>query len=211
MSNELIRPIDQQTAKAIEEAAKFGTRALESTDKLGSYAAGVLGRLPHNLIGIVDDWVLHHRIRNYAKLQNKTDEILQRRGVSERVEPSPTIAVPLLEAAIEESREELADLWARLLAAAVDPKRTQLVRQSLISVLKQMDPLDALVLEKLWEMQGTALTPNGRDFLASMLGYLPEDILVSFSNLKRLECISGAEVNPVMAPLGRVLLRAVRD
>jgi hypothetical protein len=65
-------------------------------------------------------------------------------------EISPSIAVPLIEAAADESREELAELWAKLLAAAADPARKGRVRLEFATTLKQMDPLDAKVLETIY-------------------------------------------------------------
>lgn len=50
----------------------------------------------------------------------------------------------------EESREELAELWARLLANAMDPNMNS-VRQSFIDAVKRMDPLDAVVLRYIYE------------------------------------------------------------
>jgi hypothetical protein len=112
MSNELIRPIDPDTAHAIEETAKFGTKLLDSGDKAAGYAAGVVKRLPHNLVGIIGDWVYHKRIRRWAELQAETKRILDERGVKEPYEdPSPSIALPLIEAAIDETRENLKEIW----------------------------------------------------------------------------------------------------
>jgi hypothetical protein len=42
----------------------------------------------------------------------------------------------------------LKDLWAALLAAAMDPSRTGLVRQSLIAAVKKLDPLDTAVMTR---------------------------------------------------------------
>ena len=50
MSNELIRPIDPDTAHAIEETAKLGTKLLDSGGKTAGYVTGIFGHLPHNLI-----------------------------------------------------------------------------------------------------------------------------------------------------------------
>jgi hypothetical protein len=95
MSNELIRPIDPDTAHAIEETAKFGTKLLNSGDNAAGYAAEVVERLPHNLVGLlIGDWVYHKRIRRWAELQADTKRILYERGVKEPYEdPSLSIAV----------------------------------------------------------------------------------------------------------------------
>jgi hypothetical protein len=70
MSNELIPPIDPDTAHAIEETAKqLGTKLLDSGGKTAGYVTGIFGHLPHNLVGIIGDWVYHKRVRRWAELQ----------------------------------------------------------------------------------------------------------------------------------------------
>jgi hypothetical protein len=73
-------------------------------------------------------------------------ELNDQRGV----EPDPisiSLALPLLVAAADESRDELVDLWARLLAAEADPTRTKKFRQLFIETANRMDPIDAAVLQ----------------------------------------------------------------
>jgi hypothetical protein len=126
---------------------------------------------------------------------------------------SPSIAVPLIEAAINEERPELADLWARLLAAAMDPNRQRTVRQNIIETLKQMEPLDAAILQAVYTNAGAQWSPNGRDALAQRLQIQQDEVLVSFGNLADLPCISFGNslppINPLMAPIGQLLMRAV--
>jgi hypothetical protein len=62
--------------------------------------------------------------------------------------PSLKLALPILAAAADESHEELQDLWARLLAAAMSPKKSKLIRLRFVEVLKKLDPPDALVLAR---------------------------------------------------------------
>ncbi len=47
MANELIRPIDENTARAVEELSKTAGKGLDVAGKVGGYAAGVVGRTPH--------------------------------------------------------------------------------------------------------------------------------------------------------------------
>src|ERR1700731_1186293 len=140
MANELIRPIDADSAHAIEEASKAASKAIEAGMQAGKYVGGVLGNLPHNLVGFIDDWVAHKRARRWAELQAETDKILRERGVENQEDVSPSVAIPLIAAAIDEDREILKQMWAKLLAAALDPNRTASVRPALIAALKQMDP-----------------------------------------------------------------------
>jgi Abortive infection alpha len=115
----------------------------------GKYGAGVLGDLPHDLLGIMGDWVKNVRARRWAELCAETERILRELHVENREEVSPSVAIPLIAAAVNEDRDVLKQLWAKLLAAAMDPARTDLVRPSLIELLKKMDPLDARIIEHL--------------------------------------------------------------
>src|SRR5215469_1605053 len=124
VSDELIRPIDSDTAHAIEETAKTAGKAIDLAAGTGKYLSQVLGRTPANLVGLLDDWLYHKRIRRLAKLNAETREHLKRWGAKEPFEdPVPALAVPLIAAAVDEDREELKDLWARLLASAMHPGR----------------------------------------------------------------------------------------
>jgi hypothetical protein len=82
---------------------------------------------------------------NLDALRRRTAEILRERDVQRPIELSPNQATELLTAAQDESRETLAELWARLLANAMDPNMNN-VRQSFIDAVKKMDPPDAVVL-----------------------------------------------------------------
>ncbi len=119
--------------------------------------------------------------------------------------------MPLIEAAVDETRDGLKELWARLLAAAMHPERTSLVRQSFITIVKQMDPLDALTLQKLGENMNWS--PNARDALAAFFKTSADEIAVSFINLTNLGCVNAdnhRDANPVLSVTGRLLIQATR-
>nr|WP_281418444.1 Abi-alpha family protein [Azospirillum soli] len=136
-----------------------------------------------------------------------------------RVEPvSPTLAIPLFEAAQDESRTELQELWARLLANAMDGSRSG-VRTSFIEAIKKLDALDAVVLDKIASFGG-AQTVVYHDSWPEQLGVREDELFVSFDNLKRLGCISdynnvalhntitGDELRLYVTHFGRELMRA---
>jgi len=213
MSNELMRPIDPDTARAIEEAAKLGGKLVDAGTKAGGYLDRVIGRLPDNIVGLVlGDWVLHTRIRRWAELQAETERILRERGVKEPfAEVSPSLAIPLIEAAVDETREGLKQLWARLLAAAMDPSRTESVRQSFISTVKAMDRLDVRVAEHIW--YNTPKGSTNEDQLSKELNASRDEIEVSINNLRGLDCILQAALShaPAFTAFGRELMRACHD
>ena len=218
MSDESPEPFGKETARAGGEIAKFGVRALDSLDGLFGYGAEVLGTTPHDLVGVLGaDWLREVRLRNRDKLRRNTRRILEERGVKQPFEEiSPSIAVPLIEAAVDESREELAELWARLLAAATDPTRKGRIRLSFITTLKQMDPLDAKILEALYNHSPGGFArqnTNGRDVLSNELAVSHDEVLVSFGNLERLNCLgfgNTPKIDPLISPSGKLLIEALR-
>jgi hypothetical protein len=209
--------IDENTARAIQEVSKATGKGLDLAGKAGSYAAAVFGRSPHNLVGLlVGDWIFHWRIRQAAVLEERTLKFLAERGVKPPFEEvSPSIEMPLLDSALDETRDQLVDLWARLLAAAIDPTRRARVRQSFITTLKQMDPLDAKILEVIYDQfPGGFMGQNGRDALAHRLNISTDEVLVSFLKLERLDCIDFdlnlLKVSPTISAYGKLLLGALR-
>jgi hypothetical protein len=147
--------VDPATASAgaVEAVAKTTGQALDIVHDTGGYLNRVFGDLVVNAVGwIIGDWVGEKRRRNFDALCRRTIDILQARDVRDFIELSPNQATELLTAAQDESREELADLWARLLANAMDPNLNN-VRHSFIEAVKKMDPMDAIVLQYIYVNQ----------------------------------------------------------
>jgi Abortive infection alpha len=173
---------------------------------------------PEDLLGLlVGDQVKAKRIERIEMLWRQTRERLGDRGVADPEAPSLKYAIPILQAAADEENEELEDLWSRLLAAAMDPSRRDAMRQSFIQAVKQMDPMDALVLKAVREAGGTSWEPNRRAWVASKLKCSTDEVIVSFAHLNRLDCISAdvggpaAKVEPAMRPFGTLLMNVVSD
>jgi hypothetical protein len=202
VDDELLRPFDADTAHAIEETAKTAGKAVDAVAGTGKYLSQVLGQVPANLVGLLDDWLLHKRIRRLAELNAETREHLKRWGAEEPFEdPTPALAAPLIAAAIDEDREELKDLWARLLASAMHPDRKGRVRQSFVAILKQLDPLDALCLRTIG---------NGGNPSKFVARFGPDEIQVSLGRLKELALIHQV-ATPSLEALGKLFLAAVED
>ena len=104
--------MEDELIKAVPEALKAGNKMLDIGDKLGSFLSRMLGDVPENMVGFLGgDYLRHLRIRNVEKLSERTSKILKDRGIEEGTIPvSPNIALPLLNEAKDESREELAEL-----------------------------------------------------------------------------------------------------
>jgi hypothetical protein len=94
---------------AIEETAKTTGKALDLVRDSARPIADIYGL-------IIGDHIHAARHRRLDAITTKTKQILKSRHLSETAEVAEQIAIPLLEAARGEPREEMQDLWARLLA-----------------------------------------------------------------------------------------------
>jgi hypothetical protein len=199
-----------------DEQAKLGQELVKAGSGLAGWFADLLGHLPEDLMGLlIGDRVRAKRIEKTAVLWHKTRERLRDRGIDPEP-PSLKYAIPILEAAADEENEELQDLWARLLAAAMDPKRRDAMRQAFIYTVKEMDPLDAAVLKVIRDNGGAQWSPTGRDAIATRLACSRDEVIVSFQHLAKLDCVSftdssGPRIMPFLTPFGTLLMKVVSD
>jgi hypothetical protein len=205
MTDELI-PITDEQAKAIQEAAKLGKEGLGVLKSVGGYLREILGSVPEDLVGLLGgDWLRHRRAENLEEIARKARERLNARGVVDAEPVSLTLALPMLRAASDESRKPLQDLWARLLANARDPSRAGKVRQEFIETVRRLDPLDALVLQRMFAGQIDINQTMRLDDFAQHVGTSRDELVVSLRNLHRLDLVNTTELTSVilMTPTGR--------
>ncbi|MGN6148598.1 MAG: Abi-alpha family protein [Rhizomicrobium sp.] len=172
--------------------------------------------IAQNVLGIAGgDWLAERRRLNREKLSRRTDKILKERGVNAPEEPSPSIAIPLLSAAQEEGREELAELWAKLLATAMDPARKHSYRREFLAIVRELEPLDIRAISAL-DKFGNMQSQTDRKYLIAQEANVSEDMVaISFRNLHRLELTADSQVGdrrtwPQLSFLANELLKAIR-
>ena len=118
----------------------------------------------------------------------------------------------LLIAAADEDRDELQEIWARLLAAAADPQRAQSFRAQFIDAARQLDPLDAAVLRSAGERTGGLVRHEDQNELAQQLKVRRDEVEVSLRNLARLDLMAHpTNVDFHVSAFGREFLRAIAD
>jgi hypothetical protein len=202
MGNELIRPIDADTAHAIEEAAKAAGKSVDAVTQGGMYVGWVLGDLPRDLVGIFGDWLLHKRVRRWAEMCEETGG--RKRGIEHQQAGSPSVA------AINEDREVLKQLWSKLLANALDPNRSKLVRPSLIELLRQLDPLDALIFDQVVKRRDEIPPPPSdlAEGLAQIFTVSRDETFLSLEHLHELGCLAASPNQIPRPPTARVCQRA---
>jgi hypothetical protein len=213
-----LTPLDDEQVKAVSAVADLLKTVVETARDA---TASVLGRLPGDLVSwAIGDRVAVARWENAERLFDKAKERLEARGVQDKAKLSASIAAPLLDSAADESRDELVELWSRLLANALDPKRAGRARLRFIEIVKKLEPLDARVLEQLHAGPSNP-QPSQRDFFSQRLSVGADEVEVAFLSLFDLGVVSasGAAVtstgrpvnlaNVYLTAIGRQLLRAV--
>jgi len=204
-SNTVI-PISDEQAKAIQEA-------LKTLQGFGGFLRETFGTVPQDVVGLLGgDWLKVRRAENLARILAKARERLRARGVETPEPASLSIGLPILSAAADESRDELQDIWACLLAAAADPNRAKSFRIAFIETVKKMDPLDAAVLQSANADDAGRVTGETQIKIAKRLDSSRDEVEVSISNLEKLDLIR--EVNAVtrgVSAFGREFLRTVSD
>lgn len=166
-------------------------------------AEDVLGR-------IGGDWLRENRARNRARLQAETARILKDTNTKDLREPSPSITIPLLSEAQDESRDELVSLWAKMLAIAMDSSRVGSYRREFVDIVKRLEPIDTRVLLALAaDKSEYRLTP---DEMANELTMAKDQVLLSYRNLAVIgitEESSDQNYTPYLSALGREFKRQV--
>ncbi len=176
-------------AKAAEETAKTGRALVEAGSDLARFVGKALGTVPEDTVGLLGgDHLRELRIRNLDKTSRKTEELLRERGVEDPEPIGPKALLPALEAASEEIDETLQDMWATLLANAMDPDRDVSLQRIFIDALKQFEPIDARILSAYLEVgAGNAHSPNN---LAPKVDLRVTEVIISADRLVSIGCLN---------------------
>jgi hypothetical protein len=147
-----------ESAKAVQETAKLGGKALD----IGRDAGGWLNRIFGP--GIEDAVALHWSDRVRARrveaaiydwerltaLFRKVDDRLNKKGVSSFRLVPPKIVLALIENATVEYEDDLHTLWANLLATGLDASADE-IKRKYVSILSNLSSNDAKLLSAVYK------------------------------------------------------------
>jgi hypothetical protein len=198
-------PMDEDTKEVMKIAAEA---ALQPVTKVIGDAVGVLGG---DRLAELRERQRARRAKRNAETTERAQQLLEERKVKEPSDVNEETVVQLLEAAQDEGRSELKEIWAKLLAAMFDPERSPLFRQEFIGIAKQLEPVDTAILQQIIIPGPQA---DGRLEWVSRTLHLDTDVVAnSFRNLGRLG-LSDNEGSPTFKPiasaLGRQFLASVK-
>lgn len=188
------------------DAGSTPTNFGAGSDVVTGYLTQLFAIAARDLDGIVgNDWLDEARKNNRAALCRRTEEILRERKVEVVAEISPNLAMQILRLARDESRNALIELWARLLANAMDPSRSN-IRLSFIETVKQMDPQDAVLMQRMvhrgyravYDEDGAApLNETTISLLASEVNLSHDAVFVSLEHLEELGVLASSSSSSV--------------
>lgn len=191
-----------ETAMATQEVAKAASKALEVSEKLGTFVAKVLGEPIETAAGILGDKLKFMRWERKNRLIDRVNEMNRQRGLEGKEIPvSPKLAIPIIENASLEENDLLQDLWAKLISSAQDKETSKSVRSAFIDIIKQLEVIDVLLLSAMFDGYVNAVgTENVQTQSPGRVVFSKQNIMTglnideptyedSVDNLMRVRCV----------------------
>jgi hypothetical protein len=138
-----------QIIKSAPELLKHGAELVGAL-KLTEIAKTMLGPATGEFAERVRDEIRLYRFGRQLELLKKAEKMVHDAGFPPKAVPIKLL-FPLLEGASLEENDDLHTMWAALLANAASENSTRVVRPLFTSILRQMSPDDARVLNLLVE------------------------------------------------------------
>lgn len=133
--------------------AKLGQSALDKADKAGGYLTGVFSEAIGHIAATVGDKAQTIYILNRINCFKKIQKELEAAGMTENLQRIPNRqALPLLEAMSLEDEDEFQNVWAKYVANALNPTKSDVsINRRLTDVIRSLEAEDLQVLRKLFE------------------------------------------------------------
>jgi hypothetical protein len=199
-----------EEAKAVQEIAKATKKGLEVTEKFGAFLSKIFGEGFKHVGDSFADWTIYIRYKNMMKIQDKFEQLHQKRGLKiNTISLSTGHALSLLESASREDDDNIQEKWAGLLANSTDPNKRIKIQKIYIEILSSLEPLDALVMDYLSEQDAPIKISYGEfpkinaENISESLSQDISDINLSLSNLFRLGCLIDSWQNQTWNTMAR--------
>ncbi len=191
----------QAVSKAAAEASKFGTKALDTTDKILKFIARVFSEPIQETSGMLGDSMKYLRWKRQIRIVDRVNSILEERGVEKTTPIPPKFAIPMLQNASLEDENYLQNIWIRLISNSMDPDFEGELRFAFIEIIKSLNSLDATILDFFYstlkkdskvdwgQITSYSLT---KEQICKELDLDVSDYFVSIYNLFRVQCLAPA-------------------
>ncbi len=193
----------EEVAKAAAETAKFGTKALDVSEKMTGFLAKVFKEPAEQAAGIISDKLKFMRWQRQVRIVDEVQKILADRNVTETKAIPPKFAIPLLEGGSVEENDELQDLWINLIANSMDNNFKEEIRYSYIDILKKLTSTDVKLLDRFYRSVNNAQGINDKNLgnfivkkeeLIRVMNISEEEYYMSIYNLFGAQCLAAGVV-----------------
>lgn len=190
---------------AIEDTLKTVPALYKDTLQPAAQEVGkFLARIPRTAnasLSNLDTWILN-REHTIKETQNLLEQKLENIDPDKLVAPEAYIAIPTIQAiSYSMNSNELRNLYANLLAKAMNADTKDSVHPSFIEIIKQMTPIDAQIFKRINERElrplitiSIRLPNNGLNPINKNCSWIQDFSLkecrISFKNLVRLGLIT---------------------
>lgn len=184
--------------------------------------ADAVGNVGQSTVMIGGEWIKLWQMTNAVSVGQKAVKILNKRGITSKEQLrdiTTKFGILYVEGASVEDEPELQELWAKLLANALDPHFEGDIRVSFMSIIKDLTPLDIKILdminsEFLKYGKGTKVFDIyfSTKELSRMLSVSDFIARASIDNLKRCQLVENTQTRTtnilqIANPVGRVITR----
>lgn len=109
--------------------------------------------------GIIQDTIKFWRFKNQINIILKAKKFLEEKDI-EPTKVLPKTLVSILENGSLEEDATIQDKWAALLANAADPNKRYSVKPSFTEILKELSPIEIVLLDKMFDEVNQNKNPN---------------------------------------------------
>lgn len=188
------------TGKAIETVPEIYNDALKPTIQESGKTLSVIPRAINAALVPIRKWIAQQEY-SLAETQKLLEQKLENVGQEKITTPNAYVAVPAIQAiSYSMDSSELRNLYANLLAKAMNTDTKELVHPSFVEIIKQMSPLDATIFKIIYESELTPVIDLslkmergginfGRYNITWIASYAYDEICISIDNLTRLGLI----------------------
>lgn len=135
--------------KAIETAPELYQDTLKPTAQESGKTFSLIPRTINAALVPLRQWIAE-REYNLAETEKLLAQKLEHVGEDKIVTPEPYVAVPAIQAiSYSMNSEELRELYANLLAKAMNSDTKDSVHPSFVEIIKQMSPMDAKIFNEI--------------------------------------------------------------
>lgn len=169
----------EKEINTIYEVAKATGKAIDAGREVGKFIAKYIDGPLEQGIGIFEDKLKYMRLERQVRLMARANQFLKEHGLDSPTRCIPlNLIVPLMQGGSLEENDDLQDRWAQLLVNAADADSGIEVRRAFVTILEDLTPLDALVLEKIYSYEVRS-GPQVNVITEIWTKYLPDRVVLT--------------------------------